>query len=270
MNHTRIDDRVSSRDNLKLHDTLLNLDDDEGHVLIEGSRPLRRARTEIAAAKLARRAAYEVGDAALWHEALVHVIVAAEDDLHAVLDEERLENSPEIHLRPVAARGGVQRVMEIRNLPGRGRRSQLPPQPRELRWVHVIAVQRKKLHVQSREAVITLAVHVEERVVALLEAVVVAQARKERDATVQQSAIGCLKAVDDGAPAPPTIDVVARRQDHVVWHPVADDRHQTGDVILLRRPRAEVADDRKSHGLPACAGAWLPTDSAPQQEKAIT
>lgn len=133
INDTGIDDHVGSRDHLKLHDSLLNFDDDEGQVLIEGSRRLRRTRTEIAAAKLARRTADEVGDAALWRQALVDVIVAAENDLHAVLDKERLENGPKIRLCPVAARGGVQRVMKIRNLPGRGRRSQLAAQPRELR-----------------------------------------------------------------------------------------------------------------------------------------
>src|SRR6266850_5308436 len=89
MDHTGVHDHVSSRNGPKPHDVVLDLHHNEREVLIKTGRGLRGAPIEIAAAKLARRTADEIRDAALRLEAFVHVIVAAEDHLHVVLDKQR-------------------------------------------------------------------------------------------------------------------------------------------------------------------------------------
>src|SRR6266852_3035183 len=80
---TGVDDRVGPRDGLKVQGVGRSFEDHEGPILIEAGGCQAGSRVEIAPPKLTGRSADEVGDAMLTGDPLVHVIVAAQDDLHA-------------------------------------------------------------------------------------------------------------------------------------------------------------------------------------------
>ena len=86
----------------------------------------------------------EVVDALLRLHPLVEVLVAGQDDVDAVLQEQRLELLAQRHVGSVLVARRVERVMEERDLPVGAARRQLLLQPGELGLVHVVAVEREE------------------------------------------------------------------------------------------------------------------------------
>ena len=143
---------------------------------------------------------------------------------------------------------GVERVVEEADLPVRARRPELLLQPRELRLVHVVAVQREEARAAlgRLERVVALAAHVEPGVEALIRVVVVAERRVELDSGVEQRAVGLLElpAVVAWIVAP--VDVVSQHEHELEWEIRPPLRQQARDVVLARLAGAAVADHRES------------------------
>src|SRR6185503_13680672 len=111
-----VDGRPRARDRLEEELVASHFDQHEGVVLVEiGGRQARGVR--VAPPQLAARAGDEVGDALLRLDALVDVVVPREDDVDAVLDEQRLERDAERHVGPVTAGVRVERMVEVADLP---------------------------------------------------------------------------------------------------------------------------------------------------------
>src|SRR5437868_12860079 len=146
---TGVDRAARPRDRLKVQRVAGDLDQHELPVLVEADGAQlglgRASAPQVAAAQLRGASRGEVVDAVLRLHALVEMLVPGENDVHAVADEERLDERAQIRLGAVATARGVDRVMKKTDLPRRLRRLELAPEPLELLRIHVIAVEREKL-----------------------------------------------------------------------------------------------------------------------------
>ena len=112
-------------------------------VLIEAGGGHRR-RLQVALAQLPARALDEIGDALLRLDPLVDVLVAREHDADAVPHEQRLEQHAQLDVRAVATAVGVERMVEVGDLPRLRRVSQRLVGPGELFRVHQVVSRTKK------------------------------------------------------------------------------------------------------------------------------
>src|SRR5687767_7532260 len=117
---------------------------------------------DIAFTQLGRAAGNKMMDPALRLHSLVEVLVARQNQVDFVRDEQRLQQRPKRGIRAVPARR-VQRVMKEAYLPVAARARELLLEPLELRFVHVVAIQREEANsVLWFEGVESLAAHIEE------------------------------------------------------------------------------------------------------------
>ncbi len=238
------------RDRLEEEPVAGDLDQHELPVLIEADgTQLGLGRTPLAeiATQFRRAPGREVVDAVLGLHALVHVLVAREDDVHAVTDEERLDERTQIHLGSVTTARGVDRVVEEADLPRRLRRLELAREPLELLRVHVVAVEREELCRALHEGVIATAAHVKGREEALRRQVVVAERRVELDALREQRLIGARELALEILRLLAAVHVVAEHDHERERKAPVELPHAARDLVLQPAAGAAVADDREAH-----------------------
>ncbi len=90
---TRIDDLTEPRDRLEEQVIADDLDEGERSIGVEALRGHRRFVADVATPQLRRAALHDVDDPLLWLQPLVEVLVAREDHVHAVLDEQRFDHA---------------------------------------------------------------------------------------------------------------------------------------------------------------------------------
>src|SRR6478672_7056553 len=116
LNRTGIDGRTGSGDHLEGQPAAIDFHEHETEILIEGSCGHGGA-PGIAASQLTRGALDKVEDPFLRGQPFIDVVVARKDDADTVCDEQRLEQHTHVDRRPMRATIGVERMMEITDLP---------------------------------------------------------------------------------------------------------------------------------------------------------
>src|SRR5450759_869921 len=116
VNHTGVDRHARARRRLKVHVITGEFDHHERAIGIESLRRDRRGR-QIAGAQRSGCPFNEVVDALLRTYPLEYMVMAGKHDIYAVLDEQGFEHLPQIDGRTVIPSRGVQRVMEVTDLP---------------------------------------------------------------------------------------------------------------------------------------------------------
>ena len=233
-----VDALAATRNGLEPHHVAVDLDEHEALFGIEALGGHRRRADDVAGAQLGRAAGREVVDALLRLEPLVEVLVAGEDDVEVVLDEQRLDDRPQVDFRSVPAARRIDRVMEVGDLPLRVRLRQLVLEPALLVLVHVVAVEGEEAHVLLLIGVEALAAHAEVLVEALVRIVVIAERGVERDVGVEQRLVGPLELRDEVLRPLGAVHVVAEH-----------------DRELVREDRVRLPHLRAGFGLRAIAGA---------------
>src|SRR6266851_3667699 len=137
---------------------------------------------------------------------------------------------------------GVQRVMEVRNLPRLFCVLERVLNPDQLSRVKIVAVEHKKAHVVSGVRVVALPAHVERCVSIVAGLVVVAQARVELHPGVEQGPIRALELLDEIGRLLAAVHVVAQHDDHVECEDAMPQVHLTGDIVLGLLAGPIVAD----------------------------
>ena len=232
-----VDALAAPRDGLEAHHVAVDLDQ---HEALSVSKPLAVSAElldDVAGAQLGRAAGGEVVDALLRLEPLVEVLVAGEDDVEVVLDEQRLDDRAQVDFRAVAAARRIERMMEEGNLPLRVRLRQLLLEPALLVLVHVVAVEREEADVLLLIGVEALAVHVEGLVEALVRIVVIAERRIELDVGVEQRLVRALELRDEVLRPLGAVHVVAEHDRELVRE------HASAPSTSARRRRS--ARDRR-------------------------
>jgi len=172
--------------------------------------------------------------------------MSGKHDVHAVFEEQRLELFAQRDIRTVRTARGVDRMMEVHDLPVRAARRQLLFDPLQLGAIHVIAVERKEPYAgPGPEGVVPLAVHVEQLEHALIRAVVIAERRVELDALVEDGLVGNLELLLEVARAFAAIHVVAHHQHELVREALIDVGEHLREPVLIRISSAAVTDDRE-------------------------
>src|SRR5262245_42504308 len=161
LQRARIDNPSLVRDRLEVQRILHELDQHEVVAGVEafGSEV---GPPHVPFAQLRGAARDEVVDALLRLDALVEVLVPGENDIDAVLEKERLEQHPQLHIGSVRAARRVEWVMEEADLPVGSAGRQLLLEPVQLGLVHVVAIEGEEPDAKLwPERVEPLAVHVE-------------------------------------------------------------------------------------------------------------
>ncbi len=146
-------------------------------------------------------------------------------------------------------------MVEEADLPVRVAGGQLLLQPRDLRLVHVVAVEREETDAPlgRLERVVPLAVHVERLVEALVRVVVVPERGIELHAGVEQGLVRPFEFIGEIAWRLAAIQVVAEHQAEFEREPGACLGEPLRDPQLSASPGATVADDRETDRL---LGSW--------------
>src|SRR4029453_10869289 len=121
----------------------VDFDQHEVQVLIE-SLGCQAGDGNVRLAHFARSARDEVLDPVLWLEPLVEVLVPREHNIYAVFQEQRLQYRAQLQIRTMPLARRIQWMVEEADLPFLPGIAQLLFQPRELRLVHVVAVEGEK------------------------------------------------------------------------------------------------------------------------------
>ncbi len=140
-------------------------------------------------------------------------------------------------------------MMEKRDLPIRPCVLHFFLEPGELIRVHVVAVQREKAHVALLEAVIALAAHVEQLIVALIGVVVIAERCIELYPGIQQELVGNFKLLFIIPGAAPAVDVVADHNHKIEGELLARFDHSLGDLVLGPVSRTHVTNHSEPDGV---------------------
>ena len=243
-----IDDAAVQRDGLKREPVAGDLDEHEGPVFGEGCGRHRRWR-HAAPPQLPAGSFDEVGDALLRLDALVEVLVPGEDDVHAVADQQRLDHRAQLQGGAVSIAVGVERMMEVDDLPRLVCRLQRRFDPAELGAVHEVRVEDHEADRAFDEGVVALAAHVEERVVAVGRLVMVAERGVERHAGLQQRRVGLLELVHEVRGCLTAVQVVADHDHELERKPCPCVGEPRADFVLRRLAGAVVADDGEPNDL---------------------
>src|SRR5688572_2061320 len=150
-----------SRDRLKVHTTVGDLQHQKRQIGIEGSFRQRRTFLNIPLTELAARACNKILNAILRFNSFVDVVVAGENNVYAVPNKDRLERPANAFGRPVPAAGGIRRVMEKRYLPFRVILCQFSFKPLDLGLLEINTIQGVERRDAFLEPVILLAAHIE-------------------------------------------------------------------------------------------------------------
>src|SRR5438445_11428592 len=138
-------------------------------------------------------------------------------------------------------------MVEVTDFPLCDGSSELLSQPRQLLWVHIVAIQCEEGRVTPAEIVIPLAVHVERLVETLIRAIMIAQTGIKLDSRVQQRSVWVLELSREIGLPLAAVKIVAHgeyklEREHLVYE---------GDLwrhfVLLPPAGSEIADDRKAH-----------------------
>src|SRR6187200_3484699 len=113
---TGVDWLAVARQDLELHGVFPELGEYEGEVGVEAGSG-QRSLPDVPLTQLGRTTFDEVVDPVLRLDALVEVFVSGEHDVHAVLDEQRLDLRAQVHFGSVLFAGRVQRMVEVGDLP---------------------------------------------------------------------------------------------------------------------------------------------------------
>src|SRR6185436_14261510 len=108
---------------------------------------------------------------------------------------------------------GVERMMEITDLPLLRRALQRVLEPGQLLAIDLVAVEREEPDVLRRVAVVLIAVHVPERIFAVGGIVVIAERGIELDTAFEQRLIGSRELLDEVLRSLAAINVVAQHDD---------------------------------------------------------
>src|SRR5688572_14184681 len=113
---SRVDDRALAADGKKVKRIAGNLHQHEVRVGVEAGRgPTRSA--QVVDPQRTGRTTREVLDAVLRRDALVEMLVSAQDDIQALSNEDRLERRTEARRRKLVPARGVEGMMKEGNLP---------------------------------------------------------------------------------------------------------------------------------------------------------
>ena len=211
-------------------------------ILIE-SRCGRVGLLQVSLAQLPARAGDEVIDAALWLQPFVDVVMTGEDDLHAVLDQQRLDQDAEIDVRSVPSRIAVERVMEVGDLPLLTRLLHRGLRPSQLGRIHHIGVEHEESDVLPHIGVVALPAHVDRRIVDRRHLVVISQCGLKRDSRLEQRLERLCEFLLQVRRFLRSVEVVADHQHQVVGELPVEDRHLLGNVPLRTLAGAVVAND---------------------------
>jgi hypothetical protein len=183
----------------------------------------------------------------LWFDPFVEVLVPGEHDVHPVLDEQRFHLRAQVDFRTVPAAGGIQRVMEVGDLPPIVRGRELILEPLQLLLVHVVAVENEEAGVAFGVGVVAVTVHVERFVEPLRRVVVIAERGVEGNLGVEQRLIRLLELLDEVLRPFGAVDVVADH-DHELERKQRSRLGQLlADLELRLRAGAGISDHGKAH-----------------------
>ena len=118
--------------------------------------------------------------------------------------------------------------------------------PRQLLRIQVRAVQNEEVDVAFLEGMISLPVHVEEFVEALIGIVVVSQSRVELYTRVQKRFIRDLELLLKVERTLASVNVVAQHQHESEWELLVKLQHAFRDLVLGWFPRAHIPNGREA------------------------
>jgi hypothetical protein len=139
---------------------------------------------------------------------------------------------------------GVQRMMEVRDLPWITRLLQRLFDPRHLRAIHDVRIEDEEAHGALGKGVVALSGHVESSVRSPGRIVVVAKCRKEGNARLQQLRVWTLELLDNVLTA---VQVVSEHDDELERKSGSCRNHLIGDIELRLLAGSVVADDGELH-----------------------
>src|SRR5262249_14370516 len=113
----RVDGGTTARDCLEVHLVTIDFDEHEGAVGVESDHIEIAGLANVVVAQFSGVAYEEKIDSLLRFDSFVDMFMAAPHRIDAVLGEKRHELIAKIYVRPMKLSAGVERMMEISNLP---------------------------------------------------------------------------------------------------------------------------------------------------------